>query len=492
MLVLYNPVSSGRKTPVLPMSLLSLGAVLEERGRSFRVVDGNLIPGDRLQALDQVIGQTGACILGVTVMPGPQLSDAVPLCRALKERHPNLTIVWGGYFPSQHWQCCLRSPYVDYVLRGHSEVAFADLVDAVLTGQDPTLIAGVASRDALGTPRSTGLPRIPRPDELPPWPYDRVRVADYLRPTFLGSRTIGQHSSYGCPFKCNFCAVVNLVNGAWLSRSAEQTAADVRFLVTEHGANAIEFNDNNFFVHQGRAKEFAERVMDLDIGWWGEARIDTLLKYSDATWDTLRRSGLRMVFLGAESGSDETLAAMNKGGTMSSAKTIELVVKMKGLGIIPELSFVVGNPPDPERDLEGTLSFIKRVKRLNPDTEIILYAYTPVPLAGTLLEEAERLGFAFPETLEGWVDDSWRDFSQRRSLKAPGLAPRLQKRLRDFESVLNAYYPTRTDRRLTGVARFGLRATGAWRYWSGYYANPVELRLLHRLIRYRRPETAGF
>jgi radical SAM superfamily enzyme YgiQ (UPF0313 family) len=67
-------------------------------------------------------------------MPGPQLADAVPLCRELKRRHPRLTVVWGGYFPSQHWQACLMSDCVDYVVRGHGEWVFDELLTSLEGG----------------------------------------------------------------------------------------------------------------------------------------------------------------------------------------------------------------------------------------------------------------------------------------------------------------------------------------------------------------------
>src|SRR3990172_523423 len=105
----------------------------------------------------------------------------------------------------------------------------------------------------------------------------------YLRRTFMGARTIAHHSSYGCPFLCNFCAVVNMVGGRWMAQSAERTAGVAARLGRGYRVDAIEFYDNNFFVHEARTAEFAERVMPLRIGWWGEARIDTLMKYSDAT-----------------------------------------------------------------------------------------------------------------------------------------------------------------------------------------------------------------
>ena len=99
MLILYNPPSSSERKPVLPMSLLALGALLEGK-HDYLIIDGNLEP-DPLESIDRAIRDTGADVLAVTVMPGPQLSHAVPQCRHLRERHPDLTIIWGGYFPTQ-------------------------------------------------------------------------------------------------------------------------------------------------------------------------------------------------------------------------------------------------------------------------------------------------------------------------------------------------------------------------------------------------------
>jgi radical SAM superfamily enzyme YgiQ (UPF0313 family) len=327
---------------------------------------------------------------------------------------------------------------------------------------------------------------------MPDFPYQRVEMARYIRPTFMGSRTLPHHSSYGCPFFCNFCAVVNMVNGRWLAQPAERVAGVVRRLVNDWGINAVEFYDNNFFTHEARTAEFAERILDLNLGWWGEARIDTLLKYSESTWRLMQKSGLRMAFLGAESGSDETLKRMNKGGTASTEKTLAIVQKMKQYGIVPELSFVLGNPPDPEGDTRQTMEFIYKVKKINPAAEIILYMYTPVPLAGELYEEAKAEGFQFPETLEEWTSPEWLEFSQRRSANVPWLHDPLRRRIRDFQWVLNAYYPTATDLHLGGLRRGALRLFSAWRYHLRFYSYPLELRALNRFLAYQRPETSGF
>ena len=505
MILLYNPPSSAQRKPVLPMSLLALGAVLEGR-HEYRIIDGNLEP-DPAAAVRRAIEETGADILGVTVMPGPQLNHATPLCRELKRRHPELTIIWGGYFPTQHYDVCLRADYVDFVVRGHGEIVFEALVAALRRNDDPRDLPGLAhagrgvgngeaapltTSEREASIRSNPMAPIPDPDALPDFPYHRVDVARYIRRTFMGSRTLPHHSSYGCPFFCNFCAVVNMVKGRWLAQSAERTAGVVRRLVDDWGADAVEFYDNNFFTHETRTTEIAERILDLEVGWWGEARIDTLLKYRERSWRLMRDSGLRMVFLGAESGSDETLRQMNKGGKASTERTLEIAARMREYGIVPEMSFVLGNPPDPEGDVHRTFEFIRTLKRVNPRTEIILYMYTPVPLAGELYDRARAAGFAFPETLEGWVSPEWREFSQRRSGRLPWVGDPLRRRVGEFERVINAYYPTATDPGLSRARRLLLRAASGWRYRLRLYRYPLELHALQKVLRYQRPETTGF
>ena len=115
-----------------------------------------------------------------------------------------------------------------------------------------------------------------------------------------------------------------------------------------------------------------------------------------------------------------------------------------------------------------------------------------MPEEGTLYDEARAMGFKFPDTLDEWVSGDWRSFSLRREPHNPWLNPQIQRSVRDFERVLNAYYPTVTDSKLTGLKRGVLRLLGSWRYQTGMYAYPVELRAFHKFFQYQRPETTGF
>ena len=86
MLILYNPVSTSPGKTVMPMSLLSLGAVLEGK-YPYQIVDGNLI-NNHADTLIELLKSNRAAALGITVMAGPQLNQAVPLVKKIKANLP--------------------------------------------------------------------------------------------------------------------------------------------------------------------------------------------------------------------------------------------------------------------------------------------------------------------------------------------------------------------------------------------------------------------
>lgn len=489
MIVLFNPSSTRSPRKPLPMSLLALGSVLEGEF-DYCIVDGNT-ETDPVGKILAVHAATPLSAVGVSVMPGPQLWAAVMRCRQIKRMLPGVPIIWGGYFPSQHAEACLSESTVDICVRGQGEATMLELLRALRDGGALGDVAGITFREG-GAIRQTGTRALTPLDQLPDWPYHRLPMERYLHKHYLGNRVAAHHSSFGCPFACTFCAVVGMANRTWVAQSPERVGLVLDRLHRDFGADAIQFHDMDFFISESRTQAITERLQSLGMTWWALGRVDELMRYKAATWEAMRRSGLKMVFCGAESGSSDMLESMNKGGTSSAEQTLELAARMKSYGVVPEFSFVVGNPPDPAADLAQTLAFIRKVKQVNPATEIIFYVYSPVPMAGGFFEAAQNNGFAFPDTLDGWVSDRWQAFALRRDPSTPWSRGDVRKRVRDFESVLNAYYPTVTDMRLTSGRRRLLKAAAAWRYNTESYSRPVELNLLQRAFRYQRPETTGF
>ncbi|MCQ3932892.1 MAG: B12-binding domain-containing radical SAM protein [Chloroflexi bacterium] len=488
--LLYNPISTSPGKQRLPMSLLSIAAVIDH-DYTPEIIDGNLIADPAPHIIERA-KITGAKILAVTAMPGPQLKQAIQVCKRVKTELPGLVILWGGYFATHHGQVCLESGIVDYVIEGQGEAPFRKFVDTIHHGGSMSDVPSLVWKDNGSVIVNPRAPMVPL-DNLPLFPYHRVNIADYRGRSYLGKAVLSHHTSFGCPFACSFCAVVKLVNQHWLPESPARVEQVTRMMVEQHGADAMEFHDMDYFVSESRAAEIAERIEPLGIHWWALGRVDTLSTYSEPSWQKIKRSGCKMIFMGAESGSAETLKIMNKGGQSSPDKTLAIAEKFKHMGIVPEFSFVMGNPPDALADIENTIQFIRKLKKINPASELILYIYTPVPHdRSELLRVAEQLGFHFPQTLEEWASPEWESFAHRREPNTPFYKDTARKRVRNFETVVNAYYPTVTDMRLKGTMRMLLKGLSGIRYKTELYGWPLELKALQRFIHYRRPETMGF
>jgi radical SAM superfamily enzyme YgiQ (UPF0313 family) len=264
-----------------------------------------------------------------------------------------------------------------------------------------------------------------------------------------------------------------------------------------HRADAVEFHDNNFFVSEKRTVEFSRLIMPHGISWWGEGRIDTIDKYSDESLALMRDAGCKMIFCGAETSNDDLLKKMDKGGTQTTEQMKRFAARMKKFDIIPEYSFVLGFPAATQelviQQIDQDIAYIKEIKEINPDTEIIIYVYSPVPTEGSELYETVRsTGFKFPEKLEDWLAPAWQNFDLRRNPLTPWLTPAIIDKIQGFETVLNAQYPTISDFRLTPLKRRMIQWLSQARYRKNIFGSPYELKILLKLWKYRQPEVEGF
>jgi anaerobic magnesium-protoporphyrin IX monomethyl ester cyclase len=495
--LLFNPRAAKYK-PRIPNSILQVAASIEGQ-HNYMIVDGNLEEDPETIILNYFSKET-IQVFACTVMPGPQLKQAIPLSKKLKQLYPQLKIVWGGYFPSNQPGSVLHSGYVDYIINGPGDKAFPNLLAALEQNASVSNINNLIylENDAIVKTKKDELYDL---DVLPPLPYEKLNqfypVTRYLGKTYLGKKTIAYHSSFGCPFTCSFCAVVPIYNARWKGKSAAGIYKDILYLKNKFGGDAIEFHDNNFFVSEKRVVEFAKLIKDQNMVWWGEARIDTMYKYKDESLALIREAGCKMIFFGAETGNDALLVKMQKGGTQTGDQILKFAERLKKFDIIPEYSFVLGTPAETdeevEKQIDEDIAFIRQVKTINPTTEIIIYTYSPVPTEGSdMYNKVLASGFRFPEKLEDWISPEWENFDLRKNPLTPWLKPHMIDKIRNFETVLNAYYPTVSDLRVKSWQKNLLRRWGAVRYHSRVYTFPYEIKLLHKLWKYRLPEIEGF
>lgn len=467
----------------MPLAVLALAAVLEGK-EEYEIVDGNL-DDKPVETILGLIDAHNVELLGVSTMPGPQMVAAMETSREIRKLRPQVKIVWGGYFPSIYPDTALNAKYVDYVVRGQGEETLLELIAALRGERSLDSILGLAYKDQFGFHRTNAERPMKGPDNFPWSPFHRLPVEKYLRPSFFGKRTAVHHASIGCPFNCSFCGVHAAYGRDEKMESPQRTAEILQHLVTKYGADSVQFYDMNFFLREDHAVELMELITPMKLGWWCEARVDIMSRYSDATMAAIKRAGCSMIFFGAESGSDWALQEMQKG--ITTEQTLIMARRTREFGIIPEFSFVVGNPTNPELDTKETLRFIRKIKRINPDSEIIVQHYTPTPQRGSMYGEVDGK-ISFPDTPGEWASKQWMDFTLRIDTSAPWLKQKTKKLIDNFELVVASRWPTVQDIRAPRWSRKLLQSLSAWRYMMQFYDYPLELQLAHRFIQLRKPK----
>jgi hypothetical protein len=410
-IVLYNPLSTTPGKQPLPLSVMALAAVLEARHDAWSLVDGNLVrdPAAEIVARLAAVPRSATPILAVTVMPGPQLTQAVAVCRRVKETLPHVPIVWGGYFPTQHFETVLRAPYVDFVIRSQGEQALLQLVDLLRSGGVLNTVGGLSWKGSL---EREPFRRAFSPDRQQPRAavdharraagaaYHRVDMERYVHKNYLGRRTVAHNSSFGCPFACSFCAVVAMSNRRWLAQSPARIERVMRHLATPTAWTPSRCTTWTSFISEARTAEFAERIAGLGpplVGARPRRHADAVQRRHvgkngalGARDDLFRRGVGDRRSAGPHEQGREVVGRADAGARAPDAP----LRHRPRIVLRPRLSAGAGE------GRRHDLRVHRRIKGINPATEIVLYTYTPVPLDGSLYSEAKRLGFAFPETLE--------------------------------------------------------------------------------------------
>lgn len=496
-ILLINPTITSNAR--FPLAVMQLAAALRASGYATRIVDGN-VDRDFVATSCAALREDAYEAVGISVMGGPQLRSAIAVSQALRAAAPALPIVWGGYFPTICPDAALNSRYVDYAVRGQGEATLPELLDALAAGRHQALqaIDGLSWRQGGQTVHNpdrafarTGLALAPDYDCLD-------RPQQYLGKTYLGQRTTGYQAALGCRYRCTFCGVARMFQGRTALPEAARLEQDLRELQARFGADSVQFYDHNFFDREVDMEPLLQVLAKLSMPWWCYARADALLGLSEHACALVRKSRLRMAYIGAESPNDQVLHDMRKG--TSADQTLAVVEKCRSMGVVPELSFMLAPPHDPEGETERTFAFVRRIKRIHPGTEIMLHINTPLPPppAGVrpgatrplqILRDCAGAGVVFPDSADGWAEPRWLNYWCHQD--APWVSPQLRRRIRDFTTVLGCRFPTITDTRVPAWQKSALRASATWRYRLQRYDRPWELDLLKRFVRLWDPRVSA-
>ena len=282
------------------------------------------------------------------------------------------------------------------VLQGEAEYSLLEAVKALISGESVAHIPGVKCASRGGSLEAlTGNSRITssRTSALPLPARDLIDLSAY-RKTWKdahGRFSLNLVASRGCPFRCNWCAKP-IFGDSYQLRPAADVANEMRLLKEEYGAEHLWFADDIFGLNRHWLEELAQAVEANGslIPFKIQARADLLTRQSA---NALKRAGCAEVWMGAESGSQKILDAMDKG--LLVEEVINAREHLKSEGIRGCYFLQLGYPGEYWEDIRKTVALVRNTR---PDDIGVSFAY-PLPNTRFYARVREQLG-----AKQNWAD----------------------------------------------------------------------------------------
>jgi anaerobic magnesium-protoporphyrin IX monomethyl ester cyclase len=361
-----------------PLGLASLAAALRANGHQPLLIDASS-HRNTVNQVAKAITASHAQLVGVTMNASPYCHFGTQLAKKVKAQNENVIFVAGGHHATFLYHEVLRNGF-DYAVIGEGEQTLAELVETIEHAKDPSDVKGLAFLKN-GKPFKTA----PRPsqqnlDSLPMPAFDLFDKETYTAPIFgENARFTTLETSRGCPYNCEFCSVTAMWGHCWRFKSVTRILKELEYVKTL-GYNWIFIVDDNFMVPANISKrsllfkEMQNRKLD-SLNFLAQMRADMAARRPDL----IRKAaqvGLRIVFIGVESGNDEILGAMSKGTcTATTAKGVRILHKN---GILIHGGFIIGAPYETRKQIACTVKYADQLRALGLDSAQFSI-YTPLP-----------------------------------------------------------------------------------------------------------------
>jgi anaerobic magnesium-protoporphyrin IX monomethyl ester cyclase len=298
-------------------------------------------------------------------------------------RATGATVIAAGPDISDHPQSYFVQG-VQYALLGEADHTLRELLDA-LTGRQPRPIheiAGLALPDQDGVCRTAQRAPERNLDVFPLPAWDLCNL-DAYRAAWVGAHgrySVNLVTTRGCPFHCNWCAKP-IWGQQYAIRSPANVAEEMALLKCAVKPDHIWFADDIFGLRGQWVTEFAKEVEERDarIPFTIQSRVDLM---TERTVAALARAGCEEVWLGAESGSQQVLDAMDKGTDVAEIAVAR--TRLKAAGIKASFFLQFGYPGETFADVMAT---VQMVRDCLPDNIGVSVSY---PLPGTRFYDMVR------------------------------------------------------------------------------------------------------
>jgi len=445
----FDPKLYNAQQPYAPLGTLYAASYLRERGHTPALFDAMLAEStdDWQRALDQHRPRVAAiyedsfnylskmCLLRMREAALRMIDHA---------RDARTPVVISGSDATDHPEIYLRRGATAVIL-GEGEITLADLVDRLSVDGSIHDVPGIAYLDhSCGVRRTSARPFIKSLDDLPFPAWDLVDIDRYreIWRARHGMFSMNLATTRGCPYHCNWCAKP-IYGQRYATRSPKKVVEEIAWLQRHFAPDHLWIVDDVFGLKPGWVEEFAALVNEQRV----RVPFRCLMRADQVTASVaaaLASAGCRTLWMGAESGSQKVLDAMDKGLRVEDIRSANRLLKSHGIDVCVFLQF--GYPGETWTDIEATLQLAREIEPADIGVSV------SYPLPGTRFYDRvrEQLG-----SKQNWVDSS------------------------DLSTMYRATYEADVYRRVHGLVHHEFRARKSAKALSPLARTPWDLRPVH-------------
>ncbi|MCL4429872.1 MAG: B12-binding domain-containing radical SAM protein [Candidatus Bathyarchaeota archaeon] len=408
-----QPKAWGKPNVFPPIVMASVAAVLENKKHAVSIIDAPTEGWANLLSLDESKYRVGLSaetiearltewkpdVVAVEIPFSGWSKTAYEVVSIAKKVNKNIVVVLFGLHPSSRPEDCLENADTDFVVVGEPEYTVAELVEALEQKK-----RGFRSIDGLGFKEKgkvvltnkraviEDLDVLPLPARhlLPMEVYAQAVKANPLRGEITKPYTI-VITSRGCPFNCVFCTHCIVWGKQWRPRSPKNVVDELEHVIKTYRIMQVDFADDNMTWDRQRMAEICDLIVarGLRFEWFtpNGVRADTL---DEALLRKMKRAGCKKIRVAPESGVQRVVTEIAQ-KSLDLKKVEAAVVACKKVGIKVGCFFVLGLIGETKADIEETIRYAYKLKRLGAESFIFSIA---MPLYGTAFyEQAKASGY---------------------------------------------------------------------------------------------------
>jgi len=381
----FDPKQWDTKQPYPPLGTIYAASVMREAGYNVSLFDTALIdtPEKIITVIEKqkpnylVIYDDGFNYL--TKMCLTNMREAAFRMAEIAKKN-ELTVIASSSDAADHYEKYIAHG-VDFVVIGEGEITLKELIAKLESGATNFRnVEGLSFKDNGEITRTAARQIVKELDSFPMPAWDLLDISSYKNIWMENHSyfSLNIATTRGCPFKCNWCAKP-IYGNRYNSRSPQKVAEEIEFLINNFQVKHFWMCDDIFGLKPGWVQEFRDivKAKRLKFKYKIQSRVDLLLQ--EDTIAALAESGAETVWVGAESGSQKILDAMDKGTTVEQIYEATRILKKNK--IRPAFFLQFGYLGEEKEDIEKTINM---VLDLMPEEIGISVSY---PLPGTKFHE---------------------------------------------------------------------------------------------------------